>query len=88
MGAFSFCYGLTSVTIPNSVTTIEKDAFAMSGITDIYVSWSTSLPEIRRLDMFANKKRTLHIPKGALATYQSARTWNLFRIVEDVTDIE
>jgi len=36
--AFQYCYGLTSVTIPNSVTSIEEDAFyECSGLTSVTI---------------------------------------------------
>lgn len=36
-GAFTNCYGLTSVTIPNSVTTIGEEAFAKTGLTSVTI---------------------------------------------------
>ena len=36
--AFAYCEGLTTVTLPASVTTIERDAFLSSGLTSITLS--------------------------------------------------
>ena len=36
-GAFTNCTGLTSVTIPNSVTTIGEEAFAKTGLTSVTI---------------------------------------------------
>ena len=46
-GAFAYCFGLTSITIPNSVTSIEEDAFSgCSGLTSITIPNSvTSIGE-------------------------------------------
>ena len=42
-GAFSICYGLTSVTIPNSVTSIGKYAFdGCSGLTSVTIGNSVT----------------------------------------------
>ena len=36
-GAFTHCYSLTSVTIPNTVTSIGDDAFYSSGLTSVSI---------------------------------------------------
>ena len=78
--AFS-CSGLTSVTIPNSVTSIGNDAFyGCSNLTTIVSEIETPF-EISII--ISNTAVTLIIPKGTKAAYQSTNGWSSFtNIVE------
>lgn len=91
--AFSDCYGLTNITIPSSVKTIEAAFTFWESLTDVTVSWETP-PSIDGLRVFLNtdidgnpidvSNITLHIPAGTLAAYQAAPVWQGFILVEDI----
>ena len=86
--AFVNCTSLTSVTIPNSVTSIQLYAFqACTGLKDVIVGWTTKPLSIRTV--FANtsvSKMALHVPCGTRELYKSAGLWKGFgTISEDCT---
>lgn len=73
------CYALTSITIPDSVKTIEKDTFkGCESMTHIEIESSTP-PEAKDLGWY-NK---LIVPKGAKHLYQQAAIWKDFAIIEE-----
>ena len=83
-GAFSGCSGLTSLTIPSSVTSIGNEAFrGCSGLTSIYV-YPENLPELgtyifNRCDA---KNCTVYVPKGTYDAYKSSEFGYFEKIVE------
>ena len=90
--AFYKCSGLTSIVIPNSVTSIGDEAFyGCYGLTSIYLLSETP-PTVGSI-CFTNKQylnTIVYVPKGTLATYQAADTWKNFWDIQefDVTAIE
>ena len=88
--AFSGCSGLTSLTLPSSVTTIGRSAFyGCSGLTSIYVSWESPLSIAASTFKDANtKKCILYVPEGTYDDYWISN-WGIFEnIVEyDATGI-
>lgn len=89
--AFSGCSGLTSLTLPSSVTSIGKSAFeGCSGLTSIYVSWESPLSIDASTFKDANTgKCILYVPKGTYDDYWLSN-WGIFEnIVEyDATGID
>ena len=83
--AFCDCSGLTSITIPNSVTSISYDAFyGCTGLTSIYsyvenpISSSGSY-----FDSSNYTNATLYVPYGTKDKYLSTTGWkNFVNIVE------
>lgn len=81
---FYGCSGLTSLTIPSSVTSIGNWAFrGCSGLTSIYV-YPENLPELgtyifNRCDA---KNCTVYVPKGTYDAYKSSEFGYFEKIVE------
>ena len=88
--AFDGCYGLTSVTIGNSVTEIGDGAFlGCSGLTRI-----DAYPNPEKVSTGASvffnvpKDGTLHVLPKYLSAYQRARQWKRFTNIKgDLTEI-
>ena len=86
-GAFLWCSGLTSITIPSSVTSINSFAFSGCGrLTSVKVEWAT--PVTVSSSAFSNRANaTLYVPKGSKAAYQASDYWKEFKeIVEYEVD--
>jgi len=78
--------GLTSVTIPNSVTSIGSQAFWSTGLT--YVVNDATTPQNLDFGVFSDvplANATLRVPVGAGRSFADARGWTLFGcIIEEV----
>ena len=89
--AFEGCSGLTSLTIPSSVTSIGGAAFrGCSGLTSIYV-YTKKLPELGP-DVFNGcnaQNCTVYVPTGTVDAYKSSEFGYFEKIVEfDATGID
>ena len=75
---------MTSVTIPNSVTSIGTEAFAeCSNLENVY-SYAEKLPSIG-FDIFRDsniESATLHVPSSALSYYQTTYPWREFGTIK------
>ena len=84
--AFEGCSGLTSLTIPSSVTWIGLEAFSgCSGLTSIYV-YTKKLPELGP-DVFTGcnaQNCTVYVPKGTVDAYKSSE----FRYFENIVEFD
>ncbi len=86
------CTGLTSVNIPNSVTSIGEGAFFLcSGLKDVTVNWTTPLDISDSGILFTGtpiNKATLYVPVGTAELYRQADGWKNFgNIVEGTSSI-
>ena len=75
---YANCSGLTSVTIPNSVTSIGGSAFySCSGLKDVYCH-AVDVPIGK--DAFINipSSATLHVPAASIDAYKNTAPWSGF----------
>ena len=79
---YRYCTGLTSITIPNSVTSLGDYCFEdCSGLTNIKMK--TSTPPTTGSGAFSgcSSLTTVYVPKGAKEAY-NVEPWNRYEIVE------
>ena len=77
------CSGLTSITIPNSVTSLGRYCFyGCSGLTEVHANRET--PPATGYDIFHTciSLQTIYEPTGASANYD-IDPWNACKIVEE-----
>ena len=77
--AFYGCHGLTSITIPSSVWTIEEQAFNDCGLSEII----SMIENPNRIDTntFSDStynNATLYVPKGTIDKYKAQEGWEKF----------
>ena len=85
------CTGLTSICIPNNVTTIRDEAFNYCrGLTSV-ISLNPTPPILESMTFSGRttKNATLYVPTGCKAIYSSSPYWKDFAKIEeiDVTNI-
>ena len=79
---YSGCTGLTSITIPNSVTSLGNECFAFcTGLTNIKMKSST--PPTTGSGAFSgcSSLTTVYVPEGAKSAY-NVEPWKNYEIVE------
>ena len=83
MGAFYMCSGVTSVTIPSSVTSIGEEAFYGFTLSKINVEAETP-PTLGR-SAFSNYDAMVYVPRSSKEQYRAA--WSGFSNFYDANDI-
>ena len=80
---FRDCSGLTNITIPNSVTSLEYACFAYcSGLTEVHVNRETPPATGGKIFEACESLQTIYVPTGASANYEFD-PWNAYKIVEE-----
>lgn len=84
---FYKCLSLNSVSIPKSVTKIEREAFAgCENLKEFTVAWETPLILDKKDDIFSDinlRKAVLRVPRGKKAAYERSQIWKSFgKIIE------
>ena len=80
------CLGLTSVTIPGSMTSIGNYVFEGCDNLAIVVSLIQEPFEVRYLvSDFIYKNGTLYVPQGTIGKYKATRGWSDFTWIEELT---
>ena len=74
--AFSGCSRLTSITIPNSVTSIGEHALGF-GSCDVYCL-AENVPNTN-INAFSGVKATLHVPAASIDAYKATEPWSGFK---------
>ena len=90
--AVSGCSGLTSIEIPNSVTSIGGYAFSgCSALTKIYlynttppVFYSSGYDVFHVFSETVIYNATLYVPVGAKSKYKEAKGWKEFTNIEEI----
>ena len=80
---FRDCSGLTNITIPSSVTSLEYACFAYcSGLTEVHVNRETPPATGGKIFEACESLQTIYVPTGASANYEFD-PWNAYKIVEE-----
>ena len=87
--AFSYCSGLTSIIIPDNVTTIGRSAFTgCTNLTSVTCK-ATSVPStgISVFNRVPQNSVTLYVPASALEAYKTTTPWSDFGTIVALLDV-
>ena len=86
IGIYAFAWGgLKDVSIPESVTIIESNAFSYGLLSSVRVESAT--PIATQGNVFSgNPLNKLYVPKGSKAAYENTSPWNHFSKIIEIGD--
>ena len=87
-GAFADCSSLTSITIPNSVTSIGIQAFRYCSSLDTLTCLAMTPPALEEDVFYGCDNPTLFVPCEALPDYQAHEQWGQFTTIECIASEE
>ena len=88
---FESCRSLSSVTIPNSVTSIGNDAFRDCNLENVYC-YAETVPETRSNPFYNYNSNvnsaTLYVPASAIDAYKTTSPWSKFGTIKTLDEVE
>jgi hypothetical protein len=82
--AFGECYSLQKITIPNSVSSIDKDAFWLCGYKQLFTLYcSRTTPPTLKGDIFGTSsggEYIIYVPSSLVNKYKAANIWKNYYI--------
>lgn len=82
--AFFGCSGLTSVTIPSSVTSIRQGAFFYCRKLTEVTSLNEEPPTLGKYAFYGCDIETVYVPKGTAEKYKAAAGWLEFSNIKEI----
>lgn len=82
--SFYWCSGLSSVSIPATVTTINSSAFSLSSTLRTIYNYAATPQAISSSTFDYASLMTIHVYKGCKSAYANATGWSSCKIVEDM----
>jgi hypothetical protein len=82
---FQSCGSLTSITIPASVTAIDKEAFMNSGLKTVYSYMKTPCSIGENAFSGINSEAILYVPSGSKEAYESEGYANCFKEIIEMS---
>lgn len=73
--AFAQCYGIENMTIPSSVTYIDNNAFSQCPQMESLTCLTNTPPTLGGSNVFGKYMPGIHVPKGCIDNYFSAKYW-------------
>ena len=88
--AFGDCSSLTSVTLPNSITSIGSSAFSWCESLKEVICYAEKVPEMgeKVFDNTPQNKATLYVLADALEDYKAAEQWKEFCTILPIQETE
>ena len=86
VGVFSNCRNLTSVTIPNSVTSIRNQTFAYCRNIENVYCYAEEVPSTiyDAFDGSNIENATLYVPASAIEAYKIITPWSYFGTIKAI----